>query len=107
MLLINIKSLICGIFNSIENMKLKSKITNHCKHCFTVQKKGRTYNYCRLDPRHKHRTRSRKRFSSVPDFNTSPNYMMWIFQDMKAVDADSIFGEDGLRAKRTECHDLN
>lgn len=37
-------------------MKVKGKIKPWCKFCFTKRKKGRLYNYCKVDPRHKHRT---------------------------------------------------
>jgi ribosomal protein L36 len=44
--------------NSLGKMvKVAGKLKPWCKHCYQKMKKGRMYNYCSIDPRHKHRTK--------------------------------------------------
>lgn len=38
-------------------VKVAGKLKPWCKHCYQKMKKGRMYNYCSIDPRHKHRTK--------------------------------------------------
>ena len=48
-------------------VKVKGKIKPWCQYCFIKRRKGRLYNYCSVDPRHKHRTNGpwSVKFSSV------------------------------------------
>ena len=38
-------------------VKVRGKLKPWCKYCYTKKKKGRLYNFCKIDPRHKHRTK--------------------------------------------------
>jgi ribosomal protein L36 len=94
-------------------VKVAGKLKPWCKHCYQKMKKGRMYNYCSIDPRHKHRTKESllgrkegliRKFSSLamPDGGVGFEGEKWGLEDGGRetlgglVDADFFSRENGV-----------
>ncbi|VVT57962.1 mitochondrial 54S ribosomal protein bL36m [Magnusiomyces paraingens] len=43
------------ILSQVRGMKVKSAVKKFCTGCYIVRRKGRTYVYCKSNPKHKQR----------------------------------------------------
>lgn len=43
-----------SMLNHSRGMKYKHNVKKRCRHCYIIYKDGRTFNYCKVKPRHNH-----------------------------------------------------